>query len=161
MRKIIIITFIGLFFVCSCAQDMTSSEKGDIDATRKVLIAGVVSEFKQDVVTKVIETLEPQDYYFKIIGLNQLEKEETEQYGAILLVNTYMAGKIDRRVTKFLQKDPTNPKVIIFYTIGGESNSPSKKAETDIKVDAVTSASLPNSIEKQAEQLVTLIEKRF
>ena len=119
MRKIIIIIFIGLFFVCSCAQDMTSSEKGDIDATRKVLIAGVVSEFKQDVVTKVIETLEPQDYYFKIIGLNQLEKEETEQYGAILLVNTYMAGKIDRRVTKFLQKDPTNPKVIIFYTIGG------------------------------------------
>ena len=161
MRKIIIIIFVGLFFICSCQQDMASAEKGDIDAARKVLISGVTSEFKQNVIDKVIEMLEPQDYYFKIIGLDQLDGEETEQYGAILVVSTYAAGRMDGRVTKFLQKDPADPKVIIFYTIGDENNPPSGRAEKDIKVDAVTSASSPNSIEKRAEQLVALIEKRF
>lgn len=162
MRKIIIIIIlVGLFFVCSCKQDMAFAEKGNINASRKVLIAGVTSEFKENVITEVVEKLETQDYYFKIIGLSQLDREETEQYGAIVLVGTYMAGRIDKRVTKFLQKDPNDPKVIIFYTIGSENNPPSERWEMDITVDAVTSASLPNSVEKRAEQLITLIEKRF
>ena len=164
MRKIIImiiISLMGLFFVCSCMQDMEPVEKGNIEATQKVLIAGTDSEFKQNVVNKVIETLGTQDYYFKIIGLNQLDKEETEPYGAILLINSYMAGKIDRRVTQFLQNDPTNSKVIIFYTIGDENHPPSGKAKPDTNVDAITSASLPNRIDERVDQLVTLIEERF
>lgn len=151
----------GIFFVCGCKQDMEFAEIGDINAGRKVLIAGVTSEFKQNVITEVIEAFETQDYYLKIIGLSQLDREETEQYGAIVLVNTYMAGRIDKRVAEFLQKDPTNPKAIIFYTIGDENNPPSGRNKPDIKVDAVTSASLPNNVEKQAEQLITLIENRF
>ena len=157
----IIISLIGLLFVCSCAQDMEDFEKGDIEATRKVLIAGTESEFKQNVVNKVIETLGTQDYYFKIIGLNQLDKEETEPYGVILLISSFMIGKMDKQVTQFLQKDPNNPKVIVFYTTGDDDTPPSGEAKPDIEVDAITSASLPNRIDERADQLVTLIEERF
>lgn len=164
MRKIIvviIISFIGLFLVCSCAKDMEAFEEGDIKATRKVLIAGTDSEFKQNVVNKIIETLGTEDYYFKIIGLEQLDKEETEPYGAILLISSCMAGKIDGRVTQFLQKDPTNPKVIVFYTIGDEDTPPSGKFKPDIKADAITSASMPDRVDERADQLITLIGERF
>ena len=164
MRKIIImiiIGLIGLLFVCSCAKDMEAFEKGDIKASKKVLIAGTDSEFKQNVVNKVIETLGTEDYYFKIIGLEQLDKEETEPYGAILLINSFMAGKMDKRVTQFLQNDPDNPKVIVFYTIGSEGTPPSGEGKPDIEVDAVTSASLPDRIDERVDQLVTLIEERF
>ena len=164
MRKIIvmiIISLTGLLFVCSCAKDMEAFEKGNIETPQKVLIAGTDSEFKQNVVNKVIETLGTEDYYFKIIGLEQLDKEETEPYGAILLISSCMAGKIDGRVTQFLQKDPTNLKVIVFYTIGDEDHPPSGKAEPDIEVDAITSASIPDRVDERADQLVTLIEERF
>ena len=164
MRKIIIIiiiSLIGLLFVCSCAKDMEAFEKGNIETLQKVLIAGTDSEFKQNVVNKIIETLGTEDYYFKIIGLEQLDKEETEPYGAILLINSFMAGKMDKRVTQFLQNDPDNPKVIVFYTIGSEGTPPSGKAKPDIEVDAVTSASLPDRIDERVDQLVTLIEERF
>ena len=164
MRKIIIMIIIGLMgllFVCSCAKDMEAFEKGNIETPQKVLIAGTDSEFKQNVVNKIIETLGTEDYYFKIIGLNQLDKEETEPYGAILLISSFMAGKIDGRVTRFLQKDPTNPKVIVFYTIGSENTPPSGKVKPDIKADAITSASLPDRIDERVDQLVTLIEERF
>ena len=164
MRKIIvtiIISFIGLFFVCSCTKDMEAFEKGNIETPQKVLIAGTDSEFKQNVVNKIIETLGTKDYYFKIIGLEQLDKEETKSYGAILLISSCMAGKIDGRVTQFLQKDPTNQKVIFFYTIGDEDTPPSGKAKPDIEVDAITSASIPDRVEERADELVTLIEERF
>lgn len=161
MQKITIISLVGLFFVVGCVQDMALIEKGNVNAARKILIAGQSSEFKQDVIIKVMETLGTKEYYFKIIGLNQLDKEETEQYGVILLVNTYMAGHIDGRVTRILQDDPTNPKIIVFYTIGDENNPPPDWAKPDIKVDAVTSASLSDRVTERADQLVAFIEKRF
>jgi hypothetical protein len=71
-----------------------------------------------------------------------------------------MAGKIDKRASQFLQKDSTNPKVIIFYTVGSEEEKPDW-AQPDIQVDAVASASIHNHVEERAKELTTLIEKRF
>ncbi|HUT65706.1 MAG TPA: hypothetical protein VMZ05_06105 [Spirochaetota bacterium] len=161
MRKIIIISLVALLFTIGCQHDMLRLEKGNLTATQRVLIAGTTSEFKQNVVTRVMEKLGTVDYYFKIIGLDQLDKEETEQYGAILLVATFAAGQIDGRVTQFLQKDTTSQKVIVFYTYGSEDAGIPDWAKPDIKVDAVTSASLPNRVEERADELVILIKNRF
>ena len=158
MRKPILLCLIGLFFIISCVPDMGLLEEGNRDASRKVLIAGQSSEFKEDVVNKVIKTLGKEEYYFKVIGLSELEKEKTKEYGAILLVTMIMARQIDGRVNQFVQNDPDNPKVIVFYTIGAEDHPPPKP---DIKVDAVSSASLSSRINEVAEELAALIEERF
>lgn len=158
MQKTIIICLIGLIFIISCVQDMGLLEEGNRDASRKVLIAGQSSEFKEDVVNKVVKTLGTEEYYFKIIGLAELEKEKTKEYGAILLVTMIMARQIDGRVMQFIQNDPDNPKIIVFYTIGDQDYPP---PQPDIKVDAVSSASLSNRVNEVAEELAALIEERF
>jgi hypothetical protein len=139
---------------------MTPSEAGNVNGARKVLIAGEASAFKQNVVVKVIETLGTRDWYFRIIGLDQLEEQETGPYGAILLVAAYRAGKIDGRVSRYLAKDPTNPKVIVFYTSGSEAEKPAS-TKPDIRVDAVCSASRYDRADRRAGQLAALLEKRF
>lgn len=161
MRNITIISLIALFFTVGCQHQMAYLEKGNPSAERKVLIAGTASEFKQDVVKQVIKNLGTEKYYFKVIGLDQLGKEDTEQYGAILLMARFAAARLDSRVTRFLEKDPTNRKVIVFYTIGSEEAGVAKWAEPDIKVDTVTSASLPAKAKQRAGELAALIEARF
>lgn len=160
MRKIILICLTGMFILCGCEKDNVSVEKGNVNSKRKVLIAGTTSDFKQAVIAKAVEKLGTQDYYFKTIGLNQLEKEKTENYGAILLVSAYMAGKIDGRITQFLQKHSVDPKVVVFYTQGTEDPLPARSS-SDIKVDSISSASIADRVEKRAGELAALISKRF
>jgi len=161
MPKILIACIAGLFFFAGCVQDMELLEKGNRDAEKKVLIAGTQSEFKQKVIEKVMEKLGSKDYYFKIIGLDRLKAEETGPYGAIILVNAFMAGQLDGRVKEFLQQDPTNPKAIVFYTIGDENSTPPDWAKPDIRVDAVTSASILERVGQRADELVAIIKNKF
>jgi hypothetical protein len=109
----------------------------------------------------MIGELGTKDYYFKIIGLSQLDKENIDEYGSVLLVAMYYGGRIDERVTRFLQKDSTNPKVIVFYTVGAEVAERPEWATPDIRVDAVTSASAPDRVNRRADELVMLIKEKF
>jgi hypothetical protein len=59
-----------------------------------------------------------------------------------------------------LQKDPTNRKLVVFYTRGTEDPMPDW-AEPDIQVDALSSASSPDRVDGLAEQLAALLEKKF
>lgn len=161
MRNIAIACVIGLLFTAGCQDEMDYLEKGSASAQRKVLIAGTASEFKQDVVDRVIESLGTEDYYFRVIGLDRLKREDTGKYGAIILVARFAAAKLDRRVSRFLEEDPNNPKVIVFYTIGSEEAGVQDWAKPDIKVDTVTSASLPARVKERADELSALIEARF
>jgi hypothetical protein len=158
IRFVLALAVLPLF--AGCQLDMESVEMGDGAAARKVLIAGTTSDFKQKVVAGVIGRLGTQDYYFKIIGLDLLETEETKDFGAILLVNTLMGGKIDERVRRFLSKDPLNPKAVVFYTSGGEDPKPDF-AKLDIRVDAVTSVSASDRVDKRAEELAAVLRARF
>jgi len=164
MRSILIVSLISLVFATACQEgELAYLAKGNASAPRKVLIAGTASEFKQDVVTQVVKKLGTEKYYFKIIGLERLEKEDLGQFGVVLLVARFAAGRMDPRVTRFLKQDPTNKRVIVFYTIGSDREDAlaSARAKAGIRVDAVTSASLPAKVEQSADELAVLIEARF
>ena len=120
-----------------------------------------MSNFKQKVADGLVKKLGIQDYYFKITGLNQLAKENTEQYGATVLIASFEWGRIDRRVTQFLQKNPANQKVIVLYTVGAEKVGIQEWANPDRKVDAVTSASSLNRVEERADELAVLVKAKF
>jgi len=120
-----------------------------------------MSNFKQKVADGLVKKLGIQDYYFKITGLNQLAKENTEQYGATVLIASFEWGRIDRRVTQFLQKNPANQKVIVLYTVGAEKVGIQEWANPDRKVDAVTSASSLNRVEERVDELAVLVKAKF
>jgi hypothetical protein len=160
LRKIQIICLACLLALAGCMTNMSSYETGNVDSTRKVLIAGEDTAFKRSVVTRVIEKLGTQDWYFKIIGLDQLPTQETEPYGAIMLLGHFWGGRIDERVTSYLKQDPANAKVVLLYTRGAESPLP-ESAKPDLKVDAVSSASRDDRVETRAGELAALLVKRF
>jgi hypothetical protein len=160
MPRIVLASLIGMIVLCGCRTNMVPYEAGDTGNPRKVLIAGEHSEFKENVVIRIIETLGTEEWYFRVIGLDQLQEQETEPYGAILLVAAFRAGRLDERVTTYLSKDPQNPKTILFFTRGTEDPLPEKN-KPDIQIDAVSSASKDARVELRARELVALIEKRF
>ncbi|UCF96205.1 MAG: hypothetical protein JSV89_13575 [Spirochaetaceae bacterium] len=160
MRRIILASLIGVIVLNSCRTNMATFEAGDVNSTRKVLVAGESSAFKERVVAGLIDRLGTRDWYFRIIGLNQLEKENTEPYGAILLVAAYRAGRLDVRVTSYLREDPQNPKTIVFFTRGSEDPLPEKQ-KPDLRIDAVSSASRDDQVDMRADQLADLVKRRF
>ncbi len=160
MRGIMLIVLASALLVLGCASNMTPSEAGSADAARKVLIAGDSSAFKQQVVARLIDDLGTGDWYFRIVGLDRLEEQETGQFGAVLLVAAFKAGHLDKRVTRYLGKDPSNPKVVVFFTRGTDDPMP-ERARPDIKVDAVSSASRADRVESRAAELAALIRQRF
>jgi hypothetical protein len=160
MRGIAKSSLMVLLVVLGCKTNMASFEAGDPNSSRRVLVAGEQTDFKRHVVEGVIEKLGTEHWYFRIIGLDQLAAEDTGRYGAILLVAGYRAGRIDERMSSFLEKDPTNPKIVVFYTRGTEDPMP-ERSKPDLRVDAISSASKQDREDSRAEQLAALIEKRF
>jgi hypothetical protein len=166
MRRLVVTGLVipaGLLAVLAlsgCRTNMAPYEAGDAGNPRKVLVAGEASEFKKDVVARVIDILGTEEWYFRIIGIDRLKREDTEQYGAILLVTEVHAGVINKKVTTFVSEDPGNPKTIVFFTRGSEEPVP-EKYKLDLGVDAVSSASKDARIEVRAEQLVDLLDERF
>jgi hypothetical protein len=159
MKRVIPIG-LALLFVFGCRTNMAPLEAGSVTATRRVLIAGEDTPFKRKVVARLIEDLGTRDWYFRIVGLDQADGQENERYGAIVLIAGYRAGRIDQRVSRFLRKDPTSPRVVVFYTRGTEDPMPDR-SKPDLKVDSISSASRDDRVELRAGQLAALIAKRF
>ena len=159
MGKNVLMMMACAVLAAGCASNMTPSEAGSPEAARKVLIAGETSAFKSKVVAQVIENLGTRDWYFRMIGLDRLAEQETSRYGAILLVASQRAGRMDNRVSSYLSNNPSDPKVIIFLTRGSEPAG--ERVKPVMGVDAVSSASRDDGVERRAKELAALIEKRF
>lgn len=156
----IILALAAVSILGGCQPGMEAAEIGSATAGRKVLIAGTASAFKVKVVEGIVSRLGTQEYYFRIIGLDALETQDTTAFGAVLLVNTCMAGKAGGKVSRFLSKDPADPKVIVFTTRGGEGR-PVDFPVPDLKVDAVSSVSSADLAEQRSGELASLIRARF
>jgi hypothetical protein len=160
MRKIAAAGAMVLLVALGCRTNMATFEAGDPGSPRRVLVAGEQTGFKKHVVEKLIEKLGTEDWYFRVIGLDKLAEEDAGRYGAILLLAGYRAGRIDERVTSFLEKDPTDPKIVVLYTRGTEEPLP-ERSKPDLRVDAISSASREDREDLRAGELAALIEKRF
>jgi hypothetical protein len=144
MKKTVI-----LFVLASILVPFSSA----LPAAKAVLIATQKSEFKDAVISKVKAALENSKYELKIIELKNISKENAEDYGVVILVNSCMGGRFEGKVKKFLKNlsDTDKKKVIVFTTAGGEDWTPK-----DAGVDCVTSAS---KIAKAEDIALVLISK--
>lgn len=127
-----------LLIILSCAYaPVKTMEIGDIDASRhRVLIAMQQSEFKDAVISQVIDRLAKESCYIRVIDLKELEQELTDPYQAIVIANTCIAWNLDPAVERFLGNFRQPEKIILLITAGGEDCEP-KSAQ----IDALTSAS--------------------
>ncbi|MFZ5570386.1 MAG: hypothetical protein ACOZF0_08275 [Thermodesulfobacteriota bacterium] len=102
----------------------------------KVLIATESSEFKTAVVEGVIEALENDRVYVKMIDVTNLGQERAEEYDGIIILNSCIAWSLSPEVLKFIEALPAKERLVVLVTAGDEEWTPESLA-----VDAVTSAS--------------------
>lgn len=160
MKRIATVALVGMISILGCRTNMSQFEAGKRDAEAKVLIAGEDTSFKRKVVNRLIETLGTRDHFFRVIGLDALAEQEVGSYGAIVLLAGFRAGRLDARIGRFLADDPSNPRVIVFYTRGTEDPMP-ERSKPKLLVDSLSSASRDDRVERRALELADLVEQRL
>jgi hypothetical protein len=160
MRALSVVAVAAVLLLSGCETGMGPSEHGDPGSESRVLIAGSESEFRAEVVRLVVSDLVSDGYYVQVTGLAELLTVDRDQHGAILVVAAYKGGDIDRRVVRFLENDPGDQRVVVFYTVGNDVPKP-ESAQPDIRTDAVSSASRPENATEISRQLSALVRARF
>ena len=145
-------------------KDITESEVNSPNLARKILIASRAGAYKTALVERIKQAFKDDSVYVKCIGLSQVSKENADDYGAIVLINTCMAWDWDRNVFKFLKsrkdargdarKDARN--VIVLTTSGSGDWVPNKKKWA---VDAIASASAKSNIDGVSGEMVLKIKQ--
>ena len=85
----------------------------------------------------------------KVIDLRKLAEEATEDYEAMVIVNTRKMWRLNRHARKFLKKVQKSKKVVLLTTAG----DPEWKAK-GVQVDAIKSASETEEVGAVAEAVL-------
>lgn len=152
IRKTFLYGLISISFLAICllpeAHDAKNSATKKV-SQKNVLIAVQKSEFKDAVISSISRAI-GKEAIVKTVDLGKILDEKTENYQAIVLVNTCMAWSINGKIKKFLKNlsDAEKKKVILFTTVGGEDWEPKGTG-----VDCVTSASKMIKADAAAETI--------
>jgi menaquinone-dependent protoporphyrinogen IX oxidase len=156
MKKTCLLLVLFALFLSGCWESAPQMVKGDETSSKKVLIASDATNFKKEVVTKVVDALVNDGYFAKVIGLDDLKTVNSEQFGAIVIVNPLLYSNIDSRADDYIKANPeAKKKIILFVTAGIE------RSEQYFSVDAVTGASVSETADSKANEIVSLVKKRF
>ena len=149
-----VLVVVGLSF-CGCAvRAVKTAEWGDVEADQRVLIATQRSEFKAAVVKRIVEDLEEDLCYVKVMDLKGLGDEPATEYDAIVVVNTCKAWRMSRGASRFVKSFANKEKVVLLTTAGGGDWMPKSAG-----VDAISSASKSNKVDPLADEIVSKVRK--
>ena len=124
------------FFGCTL-KTVDTIETGDKTALKsKVLIATQNSQFKGEVLSEIKKALGEDVSYIKVVDVKRLPNESVDQYIAVVILNSCMAGRPDPRVESFIDDIPDKGKLVVLTTGRLDSWKPDSS-----EVDAITAAS--------------------
>ena len=135
-RSYILMICFLTFFGCTL-KTVDTIETGDKTALKsKMLIATQNSQFKGEVLSEIKKALGENVSYIKVVDVKRLPKESVDQYSAIVILNSCMAGRPDPRVESFIDDIPDKGKLVVLTTGRLDSWKPDSS-----EVDAITAAS--------------------
>ena len=123
---------------------------------KRILIASRKSEFKNAVVQKIEDAFRNQAVYIKIIGIEDLKYKDADHYSTVVLINTAMGWKIDRKVERFLDGHKNLNSIIVLTTSGGGDIIPDSEK---YHIDAVSSASTKDETASVTNKIIDKIKK--
>jgi hypothetical protein len=150
--------------VCGCTfpqyiwpqKDIGSHEINKPTLEKKILIASRKSEFKNAVVQKIEDVFGNQAVYINVIGIEDLKYVDAAQYSAIVVINTAMGWRIDRKVDRFLDRQPDLSSIVVLTTSDGGNISPDAEKH---QIDAISSASIIDRTERISNKIIRKISK--
>jgi hypothetical protein len=135
-------------------KDIQPGEINEPTLDKRVLIASRFSEFKQEIIDRIKEVYQDKPVYLKIIGLEDVKKEDANTYSAVVLINKCMAWQMDRNVNAYLKRYDGHKNFIVFTT-SGDGNWLPKMEERNF--DAISSASEIAKVDEVASQIINKI----
>ena len=165
MKKLISLLLFSVLLFSGCTAPQYFWPQKDIDfqeinqptLEKKILIASRNTEFKSNVVNKIKDDFLKRDVYIKISGIENLENEDANQYSAVVLLNTAMGWKADRKVRSFLVRFGKLNHIIVLTT--SDTSDVSADTGEDRQIDAITSASTKDETEMVANNIINKIKK--
>ncbi len=143
----------------SCASTVRLFQQKDIPTTvlndpaleKKVLVASRSSKFKTAVNAKLRTAFENRPVYVKFTGIGNLQREEIQQYDAVVMLNQCMGQKMDPDVIRFLDGQKEQGKMIVVTTSAAGNRQPKMKGGN---FDAVSSASKKSRVDDVAGRVI-------
>ena len=163
-RKLFPVWMVWLAWLTACTApqhfwpqyDIAYDEINSDSLDKKLLIASRQSEFKSAIIARVKKVYTDRDIYIRLVGIEDLKKEDPQRYTAILILNTCMGWDIDWRVEDFLNRSVDLKSVIVLTTADGENIYPQLKGR---QVDAMSSASVTEKIDPLAEKIIGKLDR--
>jgi hypothetical protein len=141
-------------------KSIPSHAYGDSLASKRVLIGGVTSPFKEAIVRSIVDSLVKDSVYVKTVGIKDLKKEKATSWNAVLLLNTCMAWEINYKVKKFANSFPEYNSIVVITTSGDTISCCSAK-KLPKNIDALSTASEKRKLPEIAGKALALLRKKM
>ena len=137
-------------------KDLEPVEYNDPSLPRRLLVASRSTDFKAEVVRRLVDDLRGDQVYIRLIGVNQLRHAAANQYQAVVVVSTTMARTLDPKVTAFLERVRDKSLVILITTSRHGAWLPDKGA-----YDALSAASRMDDAPRIAADAAAAVRRRL
>jgi hypothetical protein len=141
-------------------KNLLSHEYGNPSASKRVLIGGVASSFKNALLKNVIDSMTKDSVYVKVVGLKDLAKEPVEKWSAVLILNTCMAWEIENKVRNYVNSFPLYNSFVVVTTSGNPKTCGSA-AKLPKNIDAISTASKTVKLPEVLARVIELLRKKL
>ena len=128
--------FLGTYVIVNQQGVIEPFHVGNPKAENKILIASQGSEFKNNLLEKILDQLKSDQNYFSIIDCTTLEGENCEDWDAIIIIHTLQIHEMPKEAETFLSKVSNLSKIMLVSTSGAGDD-----IVEGFDVDAISSAS--------------------
>ena len=142
-----------LLLLSSCSKKIPEQRFVTENAQYDLLITGVTSEFKADIISRIVDRYKDQGNV-DLIDLNKLDQLQCGDYDAILVMDSVQAGSLfNFSLKSFLKKTENCKNIVLLYTAG----DPDWKYQYH-ELDAITSASMVEDQDRVFNELTYAID---
>lgn len=145
---IVLAIIFGIYLLVNRQGVIESSEFGDPEAEKKVLIASQGSDFKNILVRGLIDHLENTSVYLKIVDVTSLDNIEVDTWDAVVLIHTTEMNRLQPDVKAYLDRVQDYGRILLIITSG-----PGTWKTEEYYVDVITSASKQEKLPKLTEEV--------
>ena len=123
---------------------------------KSILIASEKSDYKNQLVKMLSETLKKKGFYIKVIDVTYdsapIDSVKIDDWKSIIIINSIKAGRLNWYVENFIVSNNLDSKIVLINI------SDSGDAKTDHNIDAITTASNMNQIETIKDLILDRVE---
>ncbi len=132
----IAIIILAVMLTLSCSKQIPEQRFVTENAEYDLLITGVTSEFKADIISRIVDRYKDQGNV-NLVNMDKLDQLQCDDYDAILVIDSVQAWSYwNFSLNSFLEKTETCKNIVLLYTAG----DPDWKYQYH-ELDAITSAS--------------------